>query len=52
MYDFHDPAQDMNALAIKARELEDQQRGMSKKVNPKVVTMIERCDREKGHSHC
>ena len=32
----------MHSIATKARELEELQKGMSKKVNPKVVNMIER----------
>lgn len=34
----------MKKMAEKARELEESQKGMSKKVNPKVVNMIDRCD--------
>lgn len=32
---------DMGQLRDRARELEDQQRGMKKKVNPKVMNMID-----------
>jgi structural maintenance of chromosome 2 len=31
----------MGQLRDRARELEDQQRGMKKKVNPKVMNMID-----------
>lgn len=41
-YDFNDPSVDMKKMAEKARELEESQKGMSKKVNPKVVNMIDR----------
>ena len=40
-YDFE--ATDMASLREKAKELEDQQKGMKKKINPKVLNMIERC---------
>ena len=36
---------DIKKLAEKARELEENQKGMSKKVNPKVMNMIDRSDR-------
>lgn len=39
-YDF--AANDMTRLKEKARELEEQQKGMKKKVNPKVLNMIDR----------
>jgi hypothetical protein len=39
-YDFN--AVDVAGLKEKARELEQQQRGMKKKVNPKVINMIDR----------
>lgn len=32
----------MNQLKEKARELEEQQKGMKKKINPKVLNMIDR----------
>ena len=35
-------ASDMGRLREKARELEEQQKGMKKKVNPKVLNMLER----------
>ena len=35
-------ANDMGRLKDKARELEDQQKGMKKKINPKVINMIDR----------
>lgn len=34
---------DMARVKEKARELEEQQKGMKKKVNPKVINMIDRC---------
>lgn len=34
----------------KAKELEEQLKGMGKKVNPKVVPMLERCVLRKGSS--
>lgn len=39
-YDFK--SVDIGALRDKATELEQQQRGMKKKVNPKVINMIDR----------
>jgi structural maintenance of chromosome 2 len=39
-YDF--AAMDIGRLKEKARELEDTQKGMKKKVNPKVINMIDR----------
>jgi len=39
-YDF--AAVDIGRLKEKARELEDMQKGMKKKVNPKVINMIDR----------
>ncbi len=39
-YDFS--TVDVNRLKDKARELESQQKGMKKKINPKVITMIDR----------
>lgn len=39
-YDFS--ASDMGRLKEKARELEEQQKGMKKKVNPKVLHTIDR----------
>ena len=39
-YDF--AANDMNQMREKARELEEQQKGMKKKVNPKVLHTIDR----------
>jgi structural maintenance of chromosome 2 len=39
-YDF--AAVDIGRLKEKARELEDTQKGMKKKVNPKVINMIDR----------
>ena len=39
-YDF--AAMDIGQLKEKARELEDTQKGMKKKVNPKVINMIDR----------
>jgi structural maintenance of chromosome 2 len=39
-YDF--AAVDIGRLKEKARELEDAQKGMKKKVNPKVINMIDR----------
>ena len=38
-YDF--AANDMNQMREKARELEEQQKGMKKKVNPKVLHTID-----------
>lgn len=35
-------ANDMGRLREKARELEEQQKGMKKKINPKVLNMIDR----------
>ncbi|KAF9220656.1 condensin complex subunit SMC2 [Gyrodon lividus] len=43
-YDFG--AVDMTALYDKANELEERQRGMKKKVNPKVVNMIETVEKK------
>jgi len=40
-YDFS--KHDMGQLRDRARELEEQQRGMKKKVNPKVMNMIDTC---------
>jgi hypothetical protein len=40
-YDF--AAMDIGQLKEKAKELEDTQKGMKKKVNPKVINMIDRC---------
>ena len=40
-YDF--AAVDIGKLREKARELEEAQKGMKKKVNPKVLNMIDRC---------
>ena len=40
-YDFQ--ANDMNQMREKARELEEQQKGMKKKVNPKVLHTIDTC---------
>ena len=37
-------ANDMGQLREKARELEEQQKGMKKKINPKVLNMIDRCE--------
>jgi structural maintenance of chromosome 2 len=34
---------DVGQLKDRARELEQQQRGMKKKVNPKVMNMIDTC---------
>ena len=34
---------DIGQLKDRARELEQQQRGMKKKVNPKVMNMIDTC---------
>jgi len=34
---------DIGQLKDRARELEEQQRGMKKKVNPKVMNMIDTC---------
>ena len=34
---------DISQLKDRARELEQQQRGMKKKVNPKVMNMIDTC---------
>ena len=34
---------DVGQLKDRARELEEQQRGMKKKVNPKVMNMIDTC---------
>lgn len=39
-YDFD--AVDVGQLKEKARELEDTQKGMKKKVNPKVINMLDR----------
>jgi structural maintenance of chromosome 2 len=39
-YDFS--AVDIGQMKEKARELEDMQKGMKKKVNPKVINMIDR----------
>jgi structural maintenance of chromosome 2 len=39
-YDF--VASDIGRLKDKARELEETQKGMKKKVNPKVINMIDR----------
>jgi structural maintenance of chromosome 2 len=39
-YDF--AAVDIGKMREKARELEESQKGMKKKVNPKVLTMIDR----------
>lgn len=39
-YDFK--ANDINGLNDKRRELEEQQKGMKKKINPKVLNMIDR----------
>lgn len=33
---------DIGQMKDKARELEDQQKGMKKKINPKVLNMIDR----------
>lgn len=41
-YDFN--SSDMGQLKEKARELEEQQKGMKKKVNPKVLHTIDRYD--------
>ncbi len=41
-YDWNDPNVDMKKMAEKAKELEESQKGMAKKVNPKVVNMIDR----------
>jgi structural maintenance of chromosome 2 len=40
-YDF--AATDVSKLKEKARELEEAQKGMKKKINPKVINMIDRC---------
>ena len=40
-YDFN--KLDMGQQRDRARELEEQQRGMKKKVNPKVMNMIDTC---------
>ena len=40
-YDFD--SVDVSKLKEKARELEEAQKGMKKKVNPKVLNMIDRC---------
>ncbi|KAG8958059.1 Structural maintenance of chromosomes protein 2 [Tulasnella sp. 419] len=45
-YDFNDPNVDIKKTADKARELEEAQKGMSKKVNPKVVTMLESVEKK------
>ncbi|KAG8906895.1 Structural maintenance of chromosomes protein 2 [Tulasnella sp. 403] len=45
-YDFNDPNVDMKKMADKARELEESQKGMSKKVNPKVVNMIDSVEKK------
>lgn len=39
-YDF--AAVDIGQLKERARELEDMQKGMKKKVNPKVINMLDR----------
>lgn len=39
-YDFQ--SVDIGQLKTKARELEDTQKGMKKKINPKVINMIDR----------
>jgi structural maintenance of chromosome 2 len=36
---------DVGQLKERARELEETQKGMKKKVNPKVINMIDRCVR-------
>jgi structural maintenance of chromosome 2 len=40
-YDF--AALDVTRLKEKAKELEENQKGMKKKVNTKVINMIDRC---------
>ncbi|KAG8946963.1 Structural maintenance of chromosomes protein 2 [Tulasnella sp. 424] len=47
-YDFNDPNADMKKMADKARELEESQKGMSKKVNPKVVNMIDSVEKKEA----
>ena len=39
---FHFAEHDIAKMKDKARELEDQQKGMKKKINPKVINMIDR----------
>lgn len=40
MYDFE--GNDVERLKTKATELEEAQKGMKKKINPKVINMIDR----------
>jgi structural maintenance of chromosome 2 len=47
-YDF--AAVDMTKLKDKARELEETQKGIKKKINPKVLNMIDRCVAQKYYS--
>lgn len=41
----------MGEMKKKCQQLEDDQAGMKKKVNPKVLTMIDRCVRSSGVLH-
>ncbi|THG98165.1 hypothetical protein EW026_g3966 [Hermanssonia centrifuga] len=45
-YDFS--TVDVNRLKDKARELESQQKGMKKKINPKVITMIDSVEKREA----
>ncbi|KAG9019839.1 Structural maintenance of chromosomes protein 2 [Tulasnella sp. 427] len=47
-YNFNDQNVDMKKMAEKARELEESQKGMSKKVNPKVVNMIDSVEKKEA----
>lgn len=42
IYNFNDEGVDMKKMYDKARELEELQKGQSKKINPKVVNMLDR----------
>ncbi|KAG8880639.1 Structural maintenance of chromosomes protein 2 [Tulasnella sp. 331] len=47
-YNYNDRGQDIKKMAEKARELEESQKGMSKKVNPKVMNMIDSVEKKEA----
>ncbi|KAG8998049.1 Structural maintenance of chromosomes protein 2 [Tulasnella sp. JGI-2019a] len=47
-YNFNDRGVDIRKMAEKARELEESQKGMSKKVNPKVMNMIDSVEKKEA----